>query len=116
MCGFEPRMRSRSSCCRPVISASAMTSAITPTMTPSVEISEMTEMNACLRLATRYRSAMWSSKGTSIRPECKPRNGFRVFVFSRLITLPHQREEDHVADRRTVRQDHHEPVDADALA
>ena len=56
-------MRSRSSCWSPVISASAMTSAITPTVTPSVEMNEMTEMNACLRFASRYRSAMWSSKG-----------------------------------------------------
>ena len=46
-------MRSRSSCCSPVISASAMTSAITPTVTPSVDTSEMTEMNTCLRLANR---------------------------------------------------------------
>ena len=38
---------------QPVISASAMISAITPTATPSVEISEMTEMNACLRRASR---------------------------------------------------------------
>jgi hypothetical protein len=53
MCGFEPTMRSRSSCWRPVISASAMTSAITPTVTPSVEIAEITEMNACFRLASR---------------------------------------------------------------
>ena len=46
-------MRSRSSLCRPVISASAMTSAMTPTVTPRVEMSEMTEMNACFRLASR---------------------------------------------------------------
>ena len=39
------------------MSASAITSAMTPTVTPSVEISEMTEMNACFRLASRYRSA-----------------------------------------------------------
>ena len=45
--------RSRSSPCRPVISASAMSSAITPTMTPSTEMKEMSEMNACLRLASR---------------------------------------------------------------
>ena len=31
----------------------AITSAMTPTVTPSVEINEMTEMNACLRLASR---------------------------------------------------------------
>ena len=52
-CGFDPRMRSRSSCCRPVITASAMTTAPTPTATPTVEISEMTEMNACFRFASR---------------------------------------------------------------
>ena len=46
-------MRSRSSPCSPVISASAMISAITPTATPIVEISEMSEMNACLRRASR---------------------------------------------------------------
>ena len=28
-------------------------SAVTPTMTPSVEISEMTEMNACRRRASK---------------------------------------------------------------
>jgi hypothetical protein len=33
------------------MSASAMMSAITPTATPIVEIREMSEMNACLRLA-----------------------------------------------------------------
>ncbi len=46
-------MRSRTPCCRPVISASAMMSAITPTVTPSIDTSEMTEMNACFRFANR---------------------------------------------------------------
>ena len=40
------------------MSASATTSAITPTVTPSVEMKEMTEMNACLRFASRYRNAI----------------------------------------------------------
>ena len=35
------------------MSARAMTSAMTPTVTPSVEMNEMTEMNACFRLASR---------------------------------------------------------------
>ena len=52
-CAFDPRMRSRSSCWSPVMTASAMITAITPTLTPSVEMSEMTEMNACLRFASR---------------------------------------------------------------
>jgi hypothetical protein len=30
-----------------------MTTAITPTVTPSVEMSEMTEIKACFRLASR---------------------------------------------------------------
>ena len=36
---------------------------MTPTVTPSVEMNEITEMNACFRLASRYRSATWSSNG-----------------------------------------------------
>src|ERR1700730_3768824 len=100
MCGFEPRILSRSSCCRPVMTARAITTAMTPTVTPRVEISEMTEMNACLRLASRYLNAMWSSKGISM---------------SR-VTLSHQRKQDDVADGEAVGQQHHEPVDPDALA
>jgi hypothetical protein len=34
-----------------------MTRAMTPTVTPSAEIIEMTEMKACFRLANRYLSA-----------------------------------------------------------
>ncbi len=40
-----------------------MMTAITPTVTPITEISELMEIEACLRLASRYRSATWSSKG-----------------------------------------------------
>ncbi len=35
------------------MSASTMSSAITPTATPSVEMSEMSEMKACFRRASR---------------------------------------------------------------
>src|SRR5438445_1286113 len=97
-------MRSRSSFWRPVIKASATTSAMTPTVTPSVEISEMTEMNACLRLASRYRSAMWSSKGTFISLS---------IAAGALLLFPHQRKQDHISDRRAVGQEHHEPIDPD---
>ena len=48
------------------MTASAMMVAMTPTVTPIVETSEMTEMNACFRFASRYRSAICSSKGRSI--------------------------------------------------
>src|SRR6266540_870681 len=74
-CAVEPRMRSRSSCCKPVMIASAITSAMTPTVTPSVETSEMTEMNTWRRLARRYRSAIWTSKGAFIEnPELRTKN------------------------------------------
>jgi hypothetical protein len=39
-----------------------MSSAMTPTDTPMTEISEISEMKACFRLASRYLSAMKSSK------------------------------------------------------
>src|SRR6266571_3266349 len=128
MWGLEPRMRSRSSCWRPVISASAMTSAMTPTVTPSVEMNEMTEMNACFRFASRYRMATCSSNGRSRmnHANAKARNSdnglscFRAFVADSafmdriLIPLTHQGKQDDVADRCTVGQEHHEPIDADA--
>src|SRR3954470_18232816 len=98
MCAFDPRIRSRSSPCRPVMTASAMTTAMTPTVTPTVEISEITETKACLRLASRYRSAIWSSKGTLSS-----------------VPLAHQRKQNHVADRRAVGEQHHEAIDADAF-
>ena len=49
----DPTMRSRSSPCTPVISASAMISAITPTPTPTIDTAEMSEMNAWRRRAVR---------------------------------------------------------------
>src|SRR5213594_652221 len=105
MCGLAPTMRSRNSCCKPVINASATTSAMTPTVTPSVEMNEMTEMNACLRLASKYRNAMWSSKGSSMW----------WLVAGQSLPLSHQRKQNHVANRRAVGQDHDEPVDPDAF-
>ena len=48
-----PRMRKRISDWRPVISPSAMSTAATPFVTPRTATPEMTEMNACLRFATR---------------------------------------------------------------
>ncbi len=54
-------------------------------------------MNACLRFASRYRSATKNSNGRS------------------KLLGSHQRKEDNVANRRAVGQQHHQPVDADAL-
>src|SRR6266487_1602124 len=152
MCGFAPTIRSRISPCNPVIRASAMTSAMTPTVTPSVEMNEITEMNACFRLASRYRSATWSSKGTSITPvlsaasrqaatslATKSRRSRRrktcpvffvgsswlrafvvAFVFLRglatSVSFPHQRKQDHVANRRAVGEEHDQAIDPYALA
>src|SRR3954462_11409410 len=103
-------MRSRSSPCSPVINASATISAITPTATPSVEIREISEMNACLRLASRYRMATNSSKGIrDLRLTNLKIDQLCVQQFSNLqIGQPsihpgsHQRKENDVADRRAV--------------
>ncbi len=43
-----------------------MRSAITPTATPNAEMSEIAEMKACFLRASRYRTAMKSSKGRSM--------------------------------------------------
>ena len=44
--------------------ASAMRSAITPTVTPSVETNEMSEMNACFRLRQQIAQGDESSNGS----------------------------------------------------
>src|SRR3954454_21518473 len=150
MCAEGPTIRSRSSPWRPVISASAISSAITPTITPRIEMKEMSEMNACFRRASRYRVATNSSKGSSMRFAIMPRGSRKpcrvelgsigpsggcatvYFWFStrcrqlralrdlesrsRSSSRTHQRKEDDVADRRTVGQQHHEPIDAHALS
>ena len=46
-------IRSRISSARPVISARAMTSAMTPTSTPRIEMIDVLAMDACLRRAVR---------------------------------------------------------------
>lgn len=48
------------------MSASATTSAVTPTATPIVEKSETRDIDECWRRASRYRKAMNSSRGTSV--------------------------------------------------
>ena len=53
MCATAPSSLARSSPCRPVMSASAMMSAITPTATPIVENSETSETRAWRRGASR---------------------------------------------------------------
>ena len=78
--------------------ASAMMTAMTPTMTPIVVKAEMTEMNAC---------RVW-------RADTGRRCGCRTERPS--ISLSQQRKQDHVTNRRTVGQEHHQPVDAEAFA
>ena len=43
-----------------------MISAVTPTVTPSIEMSDVLAIDACLRRASRYRVATYSSKGSAI--------------------------------------------------
>jgi len=59
----------------------------------------MTEMNACFRLASRYRRATWSSKGRSKLTLFFSSTGTE----SRLGSMGYC-------------QEHHEPIDADAFA
>src|SRR5688500_7795120 len=132
MCAEEPTILSRSSPCKPVMSASAISSAITPTVTPRVEIREISEMNACFRRASRYRTATNSSKGREFN--CQPptsnyQNGtpprcclqhpiwrLEVGCWSLSSFRSHQRKQDDVPDRRAVGEEHDETIDADALA
>src|SRR5450759_703680 len=65
---------------------------------------------------------MCSSKGISISAwNAKPAKPAKLVVSLRSlralrsISFPHKREQDHVADRRAVGQQHDEPVDADAF-
>src|SRR5262245_25602793 len=96
MCAVDPTMRFRSSLWTPVISASAMTSAMTPTPTPRIETAEISEMNACLRRAVRYRRAMNHSNDIGARSQ--------------------ERKQNDVANRGTVCQQHDEPINSDAFA
>src|SRR4029450_11802578 len=93
-------MRSRSSPWSPGISAREMSRAITPTATPRTEISEISEMKACFRRASRYRSATNNSK----------------VVIASVASGPHQGEQDDVTDRGTFRGEHHHPIDPHGLA
>jgi hypothetical protein len=57
-CAVAPRIRSLSSRSNPPITARTMISAITPTVTPPMEMKVMIEMNVCFRFARRYFRAM----------------------------------------------------------
>ena len=57
-CAVAPRIRSFSSRSNPPITARTMISAITPTVTPPIEMKVMIEMNVCFRFARRYFRAM----------------------------------------------------------
>ena len=63
---LAPRIRSRSSCWSPVITASAMMTAITPTVTPIVDIERDDRDERLLPLGEQVAKAMCSSKGRSI--------------------------------------------------
>src|SRR5687767_5682968 len=95
------------------MSASAMTSAITPTATPMVEINEISEMNACLRRASRYRSATKNSNAISLPTTDYqlPTTSYRLPTTGYQLFRPHQGKKDDVADRQTVGQEHDQPID-----
>src|SRR6266568_6963081 len=116
MCGLAPRTRSRSSCCRPVMSASAMVTAATPTVTPRTEMNELIESDACLRLASRYRRAMCSSKGRSISQFRNASMQGHRNAGMPSVPFFHQGKQYHVADRGTIGEEHDQAIDPDALA
>jgi hypothetical protein len=61
MCGIIPRDFDISSDLNPFITERTTISAITPTMTPAMEIKDITEIKACFRLALRYLKLKKSS-------------------------------------------------------
>src|SRR6202035_809502 len=104
-----------------------MTSAATPTASPSTEIVEMSATCARRREATRYRRATKVSKLMSDVVLERRKPGPRLFLalprlggslrlpralafldvpIVRLAAWPQKREENHVADRMAVRQEH----------
>ena len=52
-CALAPKILSRMSVVRPLYTPSTTTSAPTPSATPKMDMTEMTEMKVCLRLEKR---------------------------------------------------------------
>src|SRR3989338_9380982 len=107
-CECVPVIRLWSFVSKPSITAITTISAPTPRQTPKSEISEMKERKILRFFPVRKRFA---SSGTI---------GFRFASFpsisGRASLGPHLREEDDVADRGLIREQHHEAVNADPLA
>src|SRR5690606_35794246 len=101
--------------CTPVISASAMMTAITPTPTPRTETAEIREMKACRRRAVRYRRATNHANapgGCAIALPIVPDGASVARRGGIHRTRPHQRKQDDIANRRAVGEEHHQPIDA----
>ena len=111
-CGLPTRILSRRSSRSPFITPSTTISALTPTTTPPVAITLLSEAAASCagsagsarRCATRAVAASGGSTGHR-RSEIDPASS---------TLRPHRRKEDHVADGRLVGEEHEQPVDADA--
>src|SRR6187401_536508 len=97
-------MRSLNSPCTPVISASAMMRAITPTPMPTIDTAEISEMKAWRRRAVRYRRATNQEKDRVSIDLSIYRSIDRLAGFVRMITFgfarAHQRKEDDIANGR----------------
>src|SRR5574337_1196935 len=97
-----PRILLRRSRSNPLITASTTMSAMTPRATPPIEISVIREINACPRLAFKYRSPTNSS------------NGIRTALFA--LGGLQERKKDDITNGWGVGQEHRQPVDADPFA
>src|SRR6266540_930600 len=114
-CAVEPRMRSRSSCCKPVMIASAITSAMTPTVTPSVETSEMTEMNTWRGLDFERGVHREPRTQNEERRTNNQERGTNNEELGSGFSRTHQRKKNHVTNRRRVCQKHDQAIHADAF-
>src|SRR5215831_12284815 len=103
-----PRILLRSSSSKPDMTASTTMSAMTPMAMPAIAISVKSDRKPRPPFERRYRSPIRSSKGMPLAT---------ASVLVRPEGLgPQQGEQDHVADRLAVGEEHHHPVDAHALA
>src|SRR5689334_24328219 len=99
ICAVVPRILAWMSSLKPVMMPTVPIKAATPSVIPVTETKVFKEMVRFRRLARRYRRPTTISYGSAKK----------LFLRTQL------REEDDVADGRLVREEHDQPVDADAF-
>src|SRR5688572_14537644 len=123
--GLATRMRERRSLRRPFITPSTTISAITPTATPPVAMTVWSDANFEDRRDRRYRPAIRRSSRVGHRriapnpaagASAPPLFSSTAVPLTVLGLRPHRGEQDHVANRGLVGDQHDQPVDADTDA